>query len=183
MNMYLVLDLNLATFQYIWIGCYHFCLTRFGLELMIFCWSSSQLSVLFWNCSLLYWQEFLKFVEIVYCVCFNVEPCLWQTKKVCSTDYHVIKLTELVGHSLIQSLFLTYNCYTLRIHLAQFIIFYMFSPVLTSHLCCILLVFWFDILHAIAELNRTSHCIATNIEYFEVSTVSIVMILWANSRT
>ena len=44
MNMYLVLDLNLATFQYIdWFGCYHFCLTRFGLELMIFFSTSSQL--------------------------------------------------------------------------------------------------------------------------------------------
>ena len=42
-----------------------------------------------------------------------------------------------------------------------------------------LLVFWFDILHAIAKYNRTSHCIAANSEHFEVSIVSIVMILWA----
>jgi len=35
--MYLNLDFNLATFQYIdGFGCYHFCLTRFGLELIIF---------------------------------------------------------------------------------------------------------------------------------------------------
>jgi len=47
---------------------YHFCLTRFGLELMIFFWTSSQLSIQFWNCRLLYWQEFLKSVEIVFCV-------------------------------------------------------------------------------------------------------------------
>jgi len=33
----LYLDLNLATFQYIdGFGCDHFCLNRFGLELMIF---------------------------------------------------------------------------------------------------------------------------------------------------
>jgi len=33
MNRYLVFDLNTATFQYIdGFGCYHFCLTRFGLD-------------------------------------------------------------------------------------------------------------------------------------------------------
>jgi len=69
------------------------------------------------------------------------------------------------------------------LHLAQFIIFYMCIPVLMSRLCCILLVFWFDILHAIAELDRASHCIAANSEYFDVSVVSIVVILWANGRT
>jgi len=31
-----------------------------------------------------------------------------------------------------------------------------------SRLCCILFVFWFDILHAIAELNRASQWIAAN---------------------
>jgi len=40
-----------------------------------------------------------------------------------------------------------------------------------------LLVFWFDILDAISELNRASHCIAANSEYYEVSVVSIVMML------
>ena len=45
-NMYL--DLNLATFQYIdGFGCYHFCLNIFGLELIIFFWTLSQLSVQF----------------------------------------------------------------------------------------------------------------------------------------
>jgi len=35
MNMCLDLDLDLATFQYIdGFGCYHFCLTRFGLDLI-----------------------------------------------------------------------------------------------------------------------------------------------------
>jgi len=34
-----------------------------------------------------------------------------------------------------------------------------------------------DILYAIAELNRDSHCIAASGEYFEVSIVSIVMML------
>jgi len=29
-----------------------------------------------------------------------VEPCLWSAKQICSIDYHAIKLTELVGHSL-----------------------------------------------------------------------------------
>ena len=50
MNMYL--DLNHATFQYIdgfW--CYHFCLNRFGLVLMIFFWTS-QVSDQFWDCRL-----------------------------------------------------------------------------------------------------------------------------------
>jgi len=38
MNMYL--DLNLATFQSVdGFGCYHFCLNRFGLELIIFFWT------------------------------------------------------------------------------------------------------------------------------------------------
>jgi len=46
-----------------------------------------------------------------------------------------------------------------------------------SRLCCILLVFRFDILHPIAELNRASHCIAANSQYFEVSIVSIVVML------
>ena len=48
------LDLNLATFQHIdgfW--CYHFCLSTFGLELVIFFWTSSHLSVQFWDCRLL----------------------------------------------------------------------------------------------------------------------------------
>jgi len=46
--MCLDLDLNLATFQYIdGFGCYYFCLNRFGLELIISFWTSSQLSVQF----------------------------------------------------------------------------------------------------------------------------------------
>jgi len=45
-----------------------------------------------------------------------------------------------------------------------------------------LLFFWFEILHAIAELNKASHCIAANSEYFEVSIGSIVMMLWAYGR-
>jgi len=48
MNMYL--DLNLATFQYIdEFSCYHIYLNRFGLELMIFFWTSSQLRFSFGN--------------------------------------------------------------------------------------------------------------------------------------
>jgi len=40
MNMYLYL--NLATFQYIdGFECYHFCLNRIGLEMIIFFWKSS----------------------------------------------------------------------------------------------------------------------------------------------
>jgi len=51
MNMYLDLNLNLAAFQYIdGFRCYHFCLTIFGLELMIFFWTSSQLLVQFSVC-------------------------------------------------------------------------------------------------------------------------------------
>jgi len=43
-------DLNLATFQYLDVfGCYHFCLNRFELELIIFYWTSSQLLVQFWD--------------------------------------------------------------------------------------------------------------------------------------
>jgi len=42
--MYFDLDLNLVTFQYIdGFGCHHFCFTRFGLGLMIFSQTSSQL--------------------------------------------------------------------------------------------------------------------------------------------
>ena len=46
--------LNLAASYYFdGFGCYHFCLTRFRLELMIFFWTSSQHSVQFWECRLL----------------------------------------------------------------------------------------------------------------------------------
>ena len=56
MSMYFDLNLNLATFDYPdGFGCYHFCSTGFGLKLMTFFWTSSQLSVQFWDCSLLYW--------------------------------------------------------------------------------------------------------------------------------
>jgi len=52
MKMYL--DLNIASFQYIdRFGCYHFCFNRFGLELIIFFWTLSQLSVQFWDYRLL----------------------------------------------------------------------------------------------------------------------------------
>jgi len=53
----------------------------------------------------------------------------------------------------------------------------MCSPVLMSLMYSYLLVFWFDILQAIAKLNRASPCIAANSEYFEVSMMSIVMML------
>jgi len=47
-----------------------------------------------------------------YCLLclFNVEPCLWPEKHICSTAYIVIKITELVGRTLIQSIFLTHHC-------------------------------------------------------------------------
>jgi len=46
-----------------------------------------------------------------------------------------------------------------------------------SCLICVayFLVVWYDMSHAIVELNRASHCIASNIKYFEVSVVSIVV--------
>jgi len=53
-DMKMYMDLNLATFQYIdGFGCYHFCLNRFALELIIFFWNSSQYSVEFCDCRLL----------------------------------------------------------------------------------------------------------------------------------
>ena len=53
-NMNIYLYLNLATFQYIdGFGCYHICLNRIELELIIFFWTSSQLSLQFWVCRLL----------------------------------------------------------------------------------------------------------------------------------
>jgi len=55
MNMYLDLDLNLATFQYIdGFRCYHFCLAGLRWELMIFVSTSSQHSVEFWDYRLRY---------------------------------------------------------------------------------------------------------------------------------
>jgi len=39
---------------------------------------------------------------------------LWPAKQVCAIFYHVMKLTELVEHSSIQSLYLTHHCYTLH---------------------------------------------------------------------
>jgi len=53
-----------------------------------------------------------------------------------------------------------------------------------SRLCwSFVLVFLFDIFHAVAELNRISYCIAADSDYFEVSAVSIVTMLWAKGRT
>jgi len=53
-EMNMNLDLNLVTNQSIdGFGGYNFWLTRFGLELMTFFWTSSQLSVQFWDCRLL----------------------------------------------------------------------------------------------------------------------------------
>jgi len=40
----------------------------------------------------------------------------------------------------------------------------------------------FDILHAVSELNGASHCIAANGDYFEVSAVSIIILLQAKGR-
>jgi len=40
-----------------------------------------------------------------------------------------------------------------------------------------MLVFWFDILHAIAKLKRASHCIVANSEYFQICIGLIVMML------
>jgi len=71
-------------------GCHHFCLTRFQLELSIFFWTSSQLAVQFWHCMLLHWWEFLWFVEVVYCVCIHIEPCLLPAIQVCSIAYHSV---------------------------------------------------------------------------------------------
>jgi len=51
---------------------------------MIFFWTSSQPSFQFWDGKSLYWWEFLKFGKIVYCVCFNIEPCLLPANQVCS---------------------------------------------------------------------------------------------------
>ena len=52
-----------------------------------------------------------------------------------------------------------------------------------SHLCwyaC--LIFWFDILHSVAELNKASYCIAANSDYLEVFAVWIVMMLRAKTE-
>jgi len=40
----------------------------------------------------------------------------------------------------------------------------------------------FDILHAVSELNGASHCIAANGDYFEVSALSIIIMLQAKGR-
>jgi len=61
------------------------------------------------------------------------------------------------------------------------IILYMCNPVLMSRFCCILLIFWFDILHAIADLNKDSHCIAAHSEYFEVS-IAVVLNLYKHTE-
>jgi len=50
-----------------------------------------------------------------------------------------------------------------------------------SRFCCILLIFWFDILHAIADLNKDSHCIAAHSEYFEVS-IAVVLNLYKHTE-
>jgi len=44
----------------------------------------------------------------------NVELCLWPAEQICSIVHHIIKFTDFVWHSLIQFLFVTYHCYTLR---------------------------------------------------------------------
>jgi len=55
----------------------------------------------------------------------------------------------------------------------------MCNPVLMILLCCIdyLLILWFDILHAVAELNRASNCIAADSDYFEVFAVPFAQML------
>jgi len=60
--------------------------------------------------SLVQWS-FLKSVAIVNCVCWNAEPWLRTVIQVCSLMYHVIKVTEVMRPTWIQSLFLTYHCY------------------------------------------------------------------------
>jgi len=70
-----------SAFSWIWIGFgfYKFCLTGIGLDLIIFFWTSSQLSVLCQNCRLLHLictfasVAFLTSVQIVQRV------CLWIT--------------------------------------------------------------------------------------------------------
>jgi len=179
MNMYLVLDLNLATFQYTGgFGFNHFCLTRIGIDDTLLNFFVAFGAVLGVQVTL-----FIRVSQICWDCLFNVFKC-WALSVTSETSLlHVLsfKLTELIGYSLIQSLFLSPHCYTLRIRLEQFIIFYMCSPVPKSRLCCILLVFWFDIVHAIAE-HGASQSIADNSEYFEISVFSVFMMLWGDGR-
>jgi len=57
MNMHLDWDLDLPTFRYFdGILIYNLCLTRFVFDLILLFWTSSQLSVTFWNCRLLFWK-------------------------------------------------------------------------------------------------------------------------------
>ena len=55
-TMHWELDSSLGTFRYVdELGYNHFCSTRFGLKMMVFFWTSSELSVWFWDCSILCW--------------------------------------------------------------------------------------------------------------------------------
>ena len=85
------------------------------------------------------------------------------------------------GECLIKDIIFNYTMHTNYLHsyLTTFTnIVHMCSPVLISCLWCIPVGLQVDILQTVAELNRVFHCIAANSDYFEVSAVSIVMILW-----
>jgi len=86
-------------------------------------------------------------VEIIFCLRLKVEPCLSPAIQVCSVVYHVNKVTELVGHSLIQCLFwliIVAPC-TVYFTFSTVHHFCMCNPVLMRRLCCMLdsLVVWY----------------------------------------
>jgi len=87
----------------------------------------------------------------------------------------VIKLTELAEHSLIPSFFLplhSYTLHTLRLTSSTAYHYVLWSPVLMSRLCCILVSLLVSYLTNVGKLNRASHCIASNSEYLEVYSVN-----------
>jgi len=111
---------QILVFWWIWIGFYNFCLTEFGLDLRISFWTCSQPLVHFWVCRLLHvicyvWLSGFFHVRL-YCtvhrVCSNHGSWLWPVIQYCSLMHHVIKVTELIWLSLIQSFSLNHDFHT-----------------------------------------------------------------------
>jgi len=96
--------------------CHHFCLTRFGLVFMIFFWTSSQFLIHIGECRLSYCidKNFSNSLQL-FIVLFECWALTMTSKKVSSVvhAHHVIIVTELLEHQLIQSLLLTHHCYSL----------------------------------------------------------------------
>ena len=138
---------RILIFWWIWILYSNFCLTRFGLNLIILFWTFSQLSVQFGDCRSLYWTFWFSWISQNRRDCI---VCLFECWALCMTSeisllFYVprhqsyrIRQTFIDSDPFLDSSFNCYryrNTYTSK-HLPQFITADTCSPVLVNHLCC-----------------------------------------------